>query len=188
MKVVILGGAKCVWEDLKRAQTLFKPDQIIAVNNAGRDYEGQVDHWCTIHTELFNMWATDRAQKGFPPALNYWGGKYCDPTLTTVAKVSRTPVSRGSSARVGVSVALTFVRATHIVLCGITLSPEFEHYDKPGNWEAAKDYRYIWLQELAPYHSYIKSWNGWTNAFFGEPTEKWLASKRHPTNIEERTG
>lgn len=171
-RVVVLGGADGVWEEFERASTLFTPDEIVAVNNAGRDYSGFVHHWCTLHPELFSLWEKQRSAKGYPLALNRWTGN----APGYWPDIKRGRVHSGSSGRLGVDIA-QLIGATHIVLCGIPLSPEAEHYDKPGSWEAGKTYREQWLNEHPIFKPVTRSMSGWTRDLLGEPTEKWLARK-----------
>lgn len=173
--VVVLGGAISVWSDYEKAIKLFVPDEIVAVNHAGIVYPNTLHHWCSLHPELFLKWKAHRFNKGFPPALNFWTGS----NNQGYPECRRGPVYNGSSGRLGMHIAKQ-IGATHIVLCGLPLEPEGEHFDKSGLWKDAKIYREIWLADAHELRPFTRSMSGWTLKLFGEPTEKWLASSKRP--------
>jgi len=52
--LLILGGARCVWDDLKRV-TPWSGD-VMAVNDVGMHYAGRLRHWVTLHPEYMPGW------------------------------------------------------------------------------------------------------------------------------------
>lgn len=180
MRALVLGGAKSVFEDELAARDLgFHPDIIVATNHAGRDRPGRVDHWVSFHKELFPLWLKERRAKGEPDPGALWT---CSPGPAPEGldlPLRRAANWRGSSGLLAVTVALD-LGASHIVLCGVPLRKEGEHYDKPGMWRDAGNYRGGWVSNASAMAGKVKSMGGWTAELLGEPGPVWLATARQP--------
>lgn len=173
IRAVILGGAKGVWQEYHEALRLGPFDAVIAVNAAGRDHKGRVDHWVTYHPGLMPRWARHRARAGKPAAEAYWtaSGPDVAPRRGNIA-FRTVPRCGGSSGLLAVSVARA-IGAGRIVLCGVPMDPDAEHFDRDGRWRDGAVLRKQW--PVAELGGVVKSMSGWTAAALGTPSSEWLA-------------
>jgi hypothetical protein len=174
IRALVLGGATGVWEELEQARALFEPDMVVAVNHAGRDYAGRLDHWATYHADLLPGWIAQRAEAGREAAGHYWTAIY----KGQKPRVPKLPfqfaeVTGGSSGLLGTMCA-RIAGADRIVLCGIPMDPEREHFHKPGAWAEALKYRKAWQDALGEIQHSVRSMSGWTAQLLGNPSEDWL--------------
>lgn len=169
---LLLGGANSLHADMDAATTLFQPDLIIATNDAGRDWPRKVDHWVSFHCEQFPRWLKEREKLGHPAGAKLWTGQRRG--VMAHLDIERVPNWGGSSGLLAVAVGLE-VGVDHMVLCGIPLTPEGEHYNKPGRWTDAGNYRRGWLTHKHLMGNHVRSMSGWTRQQFGAPTQEWLA-------------
>lgn len=173
---LVLGGAECVWADLRSAPTLCPSDVIVAVNDIGVDWPGPLDHWVSYHSDRLSRWAAARAKKGLPPAGNYWVGKG-GPTPSAPKGCKFVEVWGGSSGLLATTVALN--HSEKVILCGVPIDPGMRHYHdgqqgKP--WKEASKYHKHWLDAEPKLRDRVKSMSGWTADLLGRPTKEWLES------------
>lgn len=172
MIVFVLGGAKTLHDDLRRARELCEPDTIVATNHAGRDYDGFLPHWATVHVDLFPTWIKQRREKGFKDAQSLWGpDERPSPKGVAIRPIANW---RGSSGLLAVSVALDGLCADKVVLCGVPLDRNAAHYDDNKPWRDASNYRLAWLHKKERMQGKVKSFGGWTAHLLGEPSREWL--------------
>lgn len=167
---LIFGGANTLEADKAAALALFDPDVIIGCNHGARDEPGRVDHFCTMHPELFPKWIAERAARGAPPAGKLWHAKHRQ------SPVESTPIESwgGSSGLLCVRVAFE-LGCTHIVLAGIPLQKIYNHYDDHRMWMEARQYWPAWERHQPEMQGRVKSMSGWTkNLLGGAPTKEWL--------------
>jgi hypothetical protein len=181
MRALVLGGARSVFDDELAARAMgFEPDVIVATNHAGRDREEPVDHWCSFHQELFPLWLKERRARGLRDPGTLWSCAPAPKPKSLDLPVRKAANWRGSSGLLAVTVALEHLGATHVVLCGVPLTKEGEHYDKPGLWRDAGNYRAGWVSHASDMAGRVRSMGGWTASFFGEPDPAWLFTARAP--------
>lgn len=166
---LILGGANCLEADKAAAFELFTPDLIIACNHAARDEPGRVDHWCTMHPELYPKWIAERKAAGRPDAGQLWHAGH------RRTEVDSKPLQSwgGSSGFLCVRLAIQ-LECEKIVLAGVPLRKTFEHYDKPGHWHEAVQYHGCWTARFPTIKNRVRSFSGWTAELLGFPTREWL--------------
>ena len=63
---------------------------------------------------------------------------------------------------------------------GVPLTREAEHYDKPGLWRDAGNYRKGWVEHATTMNGRVRSMSGWTAELLGQPDAAWLATPRNP--------
>lgn len=178
MKALVLGGAKGLHEEELQARDIgFHPDIIVATNHAGRDRPGEVHHWVSFHQELFPSWLKARRAAGEPDPLQLWTCHPAPAPISLDLPVRRAPNWKGSSGLLAVTVALE-VGATHVVLAGVPLTREAEHYDRAGLWRDAGNYRKGWIENAVQMNGRVRSMSGWTANLLGMPDAEWLASER----------
>lgn len=166
---LILGGANTLEDDRRRALELFEPDCLIGCNHAARDEPGRVDHWATMHPELFPMWLKQRAAAGHPPAGKLWYARH------RISKVESTPIESwgGSSGLLCVAVAFE-LGCERIVLAGVPMVKNMRHYDDKNPWIEARQYWPAWERRMATLRTRVRSLSGWTLEQLGAPTGEWL--------------
>lgn len=153
---------------MRLALELFAPDLVIACNHAGRD-QRRVDHWCTMHPDLFPMWIKARHVAGLPRVRKLWHPEH-----------RRSPIESrsvrswgGSSGLLCVAVAYE-LGCSHVVLAGIPMLPNNRHYDRTARWNEARQYHAAWKAKLPDLEGRVRSLSGWTRQILGEPTMEWL--------------
>lgn len=167
---LILGSANCLESDRAAALKLFEPDLIIACNHAARDEPGRVDHWATMHPELYPKWLADRRAAGRPEPGQLWHAGH------RRTKVDSTPIDSwgGSSGLLCVRVAMQ-LRCTKVILAGVPMRKTYEHYDKPGEqWHEAVRYHNCWRNRFPAIKDKVRSFSGFTAELLGFPTREWL--------------
>lgn len=138
-ELLIVGGGRCVWEDLERLGPVDY--DIMCVNEVGLRFPGRIEHWFTNHGEQFpylislrNMGQTGRT----------WGPKYTHtmmdcPHSQKADFVWPLPI-RGNSGLGAILVGLALgYRKIHVA--GVPLDDSGHFYDPPeGHWlqEGAK--------------------------------------------------
>lgn len=175
---VILGGADNLGSDLAAALKLFTPDIVIATNHAGKDYEGHVDHWVTMHPEKMMAWVTERHKAKRPAAGQLW--KPQERHNPNGLDFRNVPSWGGGSGLLAVTVAVRALKV-RAVLCGVPMQAALSHYDdkKKQPWRECPVYIKSWMipKRHAEYKDYIRSMSGWTREFLGHPTREWLDGK-----------
>lgn len=168
---LILGGGKTVFEDAEKARKLFKPDIILGVNDVIADY-AEIQYACSMHPEKMGIWLTKRRENGHPDPKEFW-------TADTAVKRDHLNLgyktvrnTRGGSGLLAVYVARALF-CKKIVLAGIPMAPEFEHYHTPGAWKEYKLYKLVWEHDKSLLQD-VRSMSGWTREAFGAPTKKWF--------------
>ena len=167
MITVILGGAVCVWDDLKRFRTMYDGEiMTIATNETGWMYQGKLDHWISLHPENFERknWLLRRPQKDYLTWSHRW-------------KVDRILQHWGA----GSSGLYAATLAKHLcsrrnVFCGVPMD-ERGNVDGRKNWadKEVRIHREGWLKHLDDIKEDFRSMSGWTMELLGEPTEEWLS-------------
>lgn len=176
MIALVLGGASSLLPDVAFAKTLVNPRfcTIIACNDAGIEWPGPLDHWVTAHPDELPIREKRRRERGYPGGYETWTRPYpagmkdreamCDHVITGYED--------GSSGLLALGVALKL--GCHAILCGIPMD-EQPHFNRTGNWKAAKGYRNAWLAMEDQLRARARSCSGWTMGILGKPTPEWVA-------------
>ncbi len=178
MRVLVIGRARGVWEEVAALQALAAFDATIVVGQAAIDYPGRIDHWVSFHADLFDMWAEKRAHRGFSEPVQRWATIYRGrPQRGADAPgVRRVRCDGGSSGMVGTVVALDELGADRVALAGIPLDADRGHYDQDEAWVEAERYREAWVEAAPRLMGRVRSMSGWTMSLLGgaPPTREWL--------------
>jgi hypothetical protein len=169
---LVLGGANNLHEDMAEALKLFKPAVLIATNNAGRDHQGPLDHWCSMHPDKLGNWVKERRKAGRPDAGTLWRPRH-RPTPQGL-DMQAVPSWGGSSGLLAVTVALLALECDKVVLVGVPLERERAHYDDKRVWVEADRYRSAWQRYLHAMSNKVKSMSGWTRQLLGAPDVEWF--------------
>lgn len=171
---LVIGGADCWAEDLAQAKELCKQagvttwtnflinDQIAAFPEGGVAI--------TLHPDKLDGWLKTRAEAKLPEPI-----ETCTHRSHRRASVC-TKDWGGSSGLFAVKRARekAFDR---IILCGVPLSPELNHFVRKQRWNAAIAFRHPWPVRKAEIGMFTRSMSGWTADLLGKPTVAWLSSK-----------
>lgn len=171
---LILGGARCLHDDVAAARALFSPDLLIATNNAGRDWPEPIDHWVSFHGEKLAGWIEARRVAGLQPAGRIWTAMHRRPVVGLQTSVA--PNWGGSSGLLAVTVALVELGCERVVLAGVPLDKRQAHFDDTKPWTEASKYRTAWMKHLPEMRDRVRSMSGWTAEKLGTVTAEWLGS------------
>lgn len=169
---LILGDADCVFEDAERALHLFKPGAIVATSNIGKDWETDVDVWCTLHPEKAKGWvgmvnaikARTEAGRNRPET---WGHR-------KAAGIDRVCADwAGGSGLFTTRVALIEKGFSRVVLAGVPMT-RTPHYNDKEPWREAERYHKGWIKRFQEISNRVRSMSGWTEEMFGGPSVEWL--------------
>lgn len=174
LSALILGDAKCVYDDADAALELFTPDIVAATSNIGSTWDGRVDHWFTLHPAPCTDWvgieeATRRRildKRNLPVIWSYKAARGIDRVTT--------PDWAGASGLLAVK-GMRELGCAKIVLAGVPMTKGGGHYYDQKEWMQAEHYHKGWmnhLQEIAPF---VRSMSGWTRELLGLPDPSWLA-------------
>jgi hypothetical protein len=176
---LILGGASCVWNDVDAALSLGEFFAVVACNDIGTAWAGELDAWVTLHPENMEGWIRQRASRGYPPAkrivYHQWKGGSPKPDLVTAYNWHRSHKS-ASSGVFAAKVALE-IGCERGVLCGVPLTMT-AHFNDRGDWSAATSF-HDGLMNAEPYlRNKVRSMSGRTKEILGVPTPEWLAGSQ----------
>ena len=167
-----LGGASSLSQDLEKFFRLGISHEIVVVcNDAGYEWQGDVDAWATLHPEKLNKWISKRKTNGYPDAKSYYchnrGGRNT-PETQVVSYKFQGQAGSGSSGLFTAKVALMHLGADRVVFCGVpmTNTPHFfDHID----WKSYNNFRKNWLTVPETYRNRMRSMSGWTRVLLGGP-------------------
>lgn len=174
--VLILGGGKCVFEDHERAIAMHDFDSVMAINDIGVVMH-KVDFWVSMHPEKMPKWLEARRANGHPDPSSFWTSH--DRAVPTGALAVKQGLvfntirnTRGGSGLLAIYAA-RYLKFDRIVLAGVPMTREQEHFHKSGWWKECNLYRVVW-ENNASLKEDVRSLSGWTRERFGEPTVDWL--------------
>lgn len=195
VRALVLGGADCVWDDVRRSEELLGDnwwDIVVAANDIGCHWPRHLDGWATLHPEKMLRWRAAREANGHP------GG------FVSIARTGRrmkgTDVelrykyNGGSSGLFAVVAAELHFGATRRVICGIPMekTPHFTESAEHGdgrNWSPANSHWKEWLNNAGRLAGSVKSMSvvrdhgtgtlrpSRTRALLGPPSIDWLEGK-----------
>ena len=177
LRVLIFGRSLSVWEEVDEALSLGAYNAVIAVGRAGRDFNGDIDHWVSFHPSEMAMWRREREAAGKSPAGQFWTANFRGKLLgrnSGLSPLSRVNCNGGSSGMIALTVAFEALRADKIVLAGIPMTATGGQYDTRGQWAEANKYREPWEKLSEDQKERVRSMSGWTQEQFGSPTKEWL--------------
>lgn len=177
-RALIIGRASSVWAEVALAKGFVDFDVVIAINVAGRDYPGRIDHWVTLHPANMPKWIVERARR--PEHLDspllpvLWSAFFNNHWIAERSTLDfrYVKLAGGSSGMLAVEVALN-LGIEKSVLCGIPLERS-ARYDDKRPWREAENHQRCWRAALPRMQDRVKSMSGWTMKVLGAPTKEWL--------------
>lgn len=171
---LVLGSGACLEEDVEEYDGPV--DGVVACNDAGAWWPGQLDAWVTLHPHFFyraQSWATQREAKGYPKAKLMVAHEqppaaFCPPLDLLTANKFPGMRNPGTSGMFAAKVALCDLGFNRVVLCGVPLDPRPHFFDdKP--WTEAENYKQSWRDIPLEFRQRMRSMSGWTRELLGGP-------------------
>jgi hypothetical protein len=179
LRAVVLGGASCVWEDLRALEALAGPwsGLVAAVNDTGAHWAGRLDIWASLHPWRFvreldgvGPWLDQRRLAGHPDACRVVGDRQGmpRPILPHAARWHS-----GTSTLFAVDYLLRSMGVRRVVLCGAPMDPRPNQWRGKG-WEHSETHRPAWRRVQNELDDRVRSMSGWTRRLLGAPEARWL--------------
>lgn len=150
MKVLVIGSAQCVEDDLAQVDR-EDFDIVIGVNEAAYHY-GPVDYHVTLHPEKFAKtkqarMVANKKHRGVDEVLSsLW---------------DRKGGNSGSSGLFAVKFSIEKLKARKVVLAGVPIVP-IPHFNDDQDWIGAVNFRGAWIDALPQIKGKVTSLSGWT--------------------------
>jgi hypothetical protein len=168
--IVVCGGgdpfaefeqARAMCERVGKSYTTFVGNDMIA------DFPGRIDHAGSLHPDKLSFWFAQRLHNGFEMPERIWAHR----PFSSVTNWTRD--WGGSTGLFLVKVARES-GFTHIVLCGVPMRVEAQHYLRKTDWIHCHGFLRGWTGRLLEIKGYVRSFSGWTAEQFTLPTEEWM--------------
>lgn len=172
----VLGGGDTLQEDIGKASRFGEPDAVVACNDAGAVWGGDLDAWVSLHPNKFPKWIAEREAKGYPAARRYFGHRsemkgYPDFVIRAQHKFEGQNGAGGSSGCFAAKVALTDLGFDRVVLCGVPMEPKANHFFDAKPWHSCERYWREWQNIPAAHRARMRSMSGRTKRMLGD--EAW---------------
>lgn len=174
---LVLGGADCLFEDVHAARNLPR-DGVVACNEAGIEWPGDLDAWVSLHPEHFTgkRWLEKRQGSPAKRLIAHPAAAQPHRRARLPANVEFTEYAfpgqthSGSSGLFAAKVALIDLGFDRVVFCGVPLTQTPHFWDaKREPWKSANDFRRQWLALPEEYRDRMRSMSGWTAVLLGKP-------------------
>ena len=168
-------AAKVMCDVAKKTTATFVCNDMIALFPHHIDFAG------TLHPDKMIPWMNLREKNGHPmPVSTTWAHR------PYVGFSNHTKDWQGSSGLFMTKVAREN-GYTHIILCGVPMQVESEHFVRHQRWNAAPGFIRGWHRVEHDLVPFVRSMSGWTREKFGEPTFGWLVESipdPHPMRLD----
>ncbi len=172
--LVILGGGRNVWDDLKAYKELFSKFDVMAVNDIAFQFSSEINHAVSLHPEFL------QAIRILRP-INSLGAfsTHSNKMKNGVTFSWDIPNVGGTSSLFACKIAL-LMGYEKIVLCGVPLDTSGHYFDPPEgdnqNNHGYHEQTFVWqdFKRDALKSSRVKSMSGRTKKILGYPTEEWI--------------
>ena len=170
---VVVGGADCVLAEYVRAEKLCEEAGIgfvtLVINDMIAEFQDRIDHAVTVHPDAkLPLWLDERQRNCLPAPANVWAHRAGN-RVTRVCPQWGSGAS-GSSGLLAVKIALLELGCDRVILCGVPMTAEANHYKRLKRWDAVDNFRTEWQARQSELALYVRSWSGWTAELFGMPT------------------
>lgn len=143
------------------------PYRTFCGNDMIAEFPHQIDVAGTLHPDKLHLWLTKRTSydRDAPKMI------YAHRPFNNVTHWTRD--WQGSTGLFLVKIAREMGH-THIVLCGVPMTVEANHFVRHEPWKACHGFRRGWTSHVVELKNYVRSYSGWTQELFGAPTDEWL--------------
>lgn len=170
-RLIIIGGARCVWEDYQRLTAGGFSGAVMAVNDVGMYFDKSLDHWVSMHANYLAQWVSLRKGHSMMghECLTHTREPY--PGIRVAWDIQPYGWTSGVFAA-QVAIALGY---DEIVLCGVPQDGTGRFFDPPwmpggehDDRNSKKAFRSI-VEQTPELKRCVRSMSGWTRELFGEP-------------------
>jgi hypothetical protein len=168
---IVMGGGGDPFAEYEQARAMCaaagRNASVFAGNDMIEFFPHDIDHAVTLHPEKLRLWLPRRRASGFNEPPKVWGhqNRY-DVTNWTRDWSGSTGLFCTKIAREQGHV--------HIVLCGVHMTVEGDHFVRKIAWNAALGFQRGWNARIPELRPYVRSFGGWTQQQLGAPTVEWL--------------
>ena len=134
---------------------------VILVNDAIAVWESKADFACSMHAWKMERWLDQRRRR----------------KLSCIEVISGECDWDGSSGLFAVKAAIEH-GFDRIVLAGIPMTAEGQHFLRPWSWDEWARFWAAWGEHREEISPYVRSMSGRTRDMLGAPTEEWLNDGR----------
>lgn len=173
--LLVIGGAACVWDDLRRYDSRHGSQDRMAINDITLYYPGRLNHGVGLHTDKVHIWSFNQRQEG---ARKQWPPILTHSHLAGVGVDTVWPLRRdgGTSGLFGTFIGL-LIGYERIVLAGIPCDGSPRFFDPP--WAqhnlfgiASVQEEWTRVRDAVPlFKERVRSLSGNTAKWLGEPEE-----------------
>lgn len=185
--IIVCGGGD-PFDEFSRAaescESLGLTYKVFVGNDMISHFPDHIDYAGTLHPDKITTWVRERNALGYPPVLNMWAHR----PFTNVTHWTRDWA--GSTGLFLVKVAREEGH-THIVLCGVPMTTDGNHFLRNVRWDAAHGFRRGWTSQRERLTRYVRSYSGWTRELFGAPDDAWFTEvidDQHALIVPNREG
>jgi hypothetical protein len=143
---------------------------IFAGNDMIEKFPDDITHAVSLHPDKLQLWLPRRQAAGFNQPEKVWAHRNYEGAVT-----HWTRDWSGSTGLFCVKIARE-AGFVHIILCGVPMTVEGDHFIREQPWSAAIGFLKGWNAHLSELKPYVRSYAGWTQEQLGTPTEDWLRS------------
>lgn len=164
-------AARVLCESCEKSYATLVCNDMIAL------FPHHIDFAVTLHPDKMHTWVGLRMKYGHPmPFGSSWAHR------SYRGFTNNTKDWQGSSGLFMTKIAREH-GYTHIILAGIPMTVEAEHFVRHERWNAAPGFMRGWKREQHGLAPYVRSMSGWTQETFGLPSVAWLCEAiedKHP--------
>lgn len=167
--VTIIGGARCVWNDLERRPQ--PRGDIMVVNDVGMYLDWPIDHWVSMHSMHLKEWIRLRRQHSMAFGQHFESHSQESYDGITNAWYLDNPGPYSGVFACQVALALGY---EEIVLCGIPQDGQGNFFDPPWLKRTHADSNPTIRRIIAAnpeFERCVRSMSGWTREILGAPGE-----------------
>lgn len=183
---VVLGSARCIWEDMEKID--FTKAEVIAINDMIMHYKGVLHHAVSLHPEEPPLWKQLRWTNGcdsgghiythshrFPSHIKHPNGEFkAEHGLDFIWVLEG---GRGGSSGLFACMVGLALGYDKIILAGIPIDGTGHFFDPPGkvvNQFLGQNIKEEWDNaNLNYFKGRVKSMSGRTKEWLGYPPEEW---------------
>jgi hypothetical protein len=166
--VTVIGGARCVWDDLSRLNMRERGD-IMVVNDIGMYLDWPIDHWVSLHKIDLRNWLRLRRSHSMAFGAHFEAHSQESHDGITNAWYLDNPMPYSGMFAVQVALALGYERIT---LCGIPQDGQANFFTPPWVEKTHDDSNEI-IKQMADkndeFKRCVRSMSGGTREWWGEP-------------------
>lgn len=172
--LIIIGGARCVWEDYVQAEKAGFSGSVMAVNDVGLYYDRPLNHWVSMHASFLFHWVALRKGHSMMGHETLTHTREPYPGIRVAWDIQPYGWTSGMFAT-QVAVALGYER---ILLCGIPQDGTGRFFDPPwmpGGEHDDRNSKKAWrsiVENTPELRARVRSMSGWTREIYGGPL--WL--------------